>query len=171
MRTNSDCEHEENRLAWLLLGGFRRSEAAIVSAVTARHRWNLTLPQVLPSEPRAVDRVERAIAESRRILNLRDDWDGEGSPGYSKRTWLRVGTVLRGLSGEARRLPVPMISPAEAGSVDLYWGKPGHNLLLNVPADTDDPVAYYGISGQGRISGVLEEDISYLVAWILKLPT
>ena len=182
MRPRSDCRHAENERAWVLArplpfvthGLFRRSEAAFVRIVVAKRRL-LEFPSQqmpLPVERRPVDRLERAIEESRGILDLHDDWDGDGSPGYDEPTWRQAVTILRRLSREARHLPVPSIAPAEAGSVDLYWGKPGHNLLLNVPEDTDAPVAYYGTSGRGKFSGVLdlEEDVSYLATWILKLP-
>ena len=34
--------------------------------------------------------IQRAIRESCRILDLEEDWDGEGSPAYSKETWRRA---------------------------------------------------------------------------------
>ena len=169
MRSDSDCKHAENRRVWELTrsmhftrpmyfetrGRFRRSEAAVVSAAAASHRL-LKLSFPLLVETRAVDRLERAIEESRRILDLHDDWDGDGSPGYAEPTWRQAVTILRRLSREARHLPVPSIAPAEAGSVDLYWGKPRQDLLLNVPAQPDEPVAYYGTRGNMDFSGVLD---------------
>ena len=40
--------------------------------------------------PPALAHIADAVEKSRRILDLPDNWDDEGSPGYSRETWERA---------------------------------------------------------------------------------
>src|SRR6266516_1433751 len=42
----------------------------------------------------ALKPLEEAIEQSRRLLSLKDDWDGEGALGYNKVTWVRATDFL-----------------------------------------------------------------------------
>lgn len=97
------------------------------------------------------DAIEEVITRSQSILDLQDDWDGEGSPGYSRETWERAIAFLRRLVKMAD-IPAPVISPAERGSIDLYWSTDDSSLLINFsPDDTFD--AYFGRNIQRSIIG------------------
>lgn len=93
--------------------------------------------------------LEAEIEQAKRILELGDDWDGEGSPGYSEETFNRADAFLRthaeGLwESYGIRLPVPRIGPGPDGSVDLHWKLPSRELLVNIPADPNEVPTFYG---------------------------
>ena len=93
-----------------------------------------------------------------RITLLQDDWDGEGSVRYSQATLKRATDFLTNHWREARqkqgmRISVPRINPADHGSVDLFWSDASQKLLINFPAEADDPVTYYGQDLRGNTIG------------------
>ena len=95
------------------------------------------------------NRLAQAIQRSRRILELGDDWDEEGSPGYSEETWSRAVeflTVSKRRYWKETKKPVlvPTISPGPYGSIDLHWKTPNRELLINIPRNPEEPVSYYG---------------------------
>ncbi|SRR6266508_4889465 len=88
------------------------------------------------------------IHDSWRLLDMDDNWDNEGSKGYTRPTWERSATFLMKMVEWAnlldRHLPVPMVAPADEGSIDLYWKTPNRRLLINFPAAKDQPATFYG---------------------------
>jgi hypothetical protein len=114
------------------------------------------------------------FAGSRQSLtDLEDDWDGEGSEGYSDADWNRVEDFLvrhakwllfqRGIE-----LPVPNISPASGGTVDLHWRGPQFELLVNIPRDQGTVVFYGDDYGTETIKGTFpfESTHTALMEWI-----
>jgi len=131
----------------------------------------------LPTELRA---VEAAIQESRTILDLKDDWDGEGSCGYAASTLERVNGLLsnNALSlwrSQRVQIPAPVIGPGPDGSIDINWQLTTRKLLVNVPADADKLATFYGSDRVGRgelahnvIEGRLDTSVQnqWLLMWI-----
>ena len=113
------------------------------------------------------------IERSRAIIDLTDNWDQEGSPGYREETWKRATSFL-GLQVQTARqyswtIGVPDINPADNGSIDIFWKNEDRELLLNVPADEHEPIAFYGDSRNGEtISGQIRGSAPALnlVAWL-----
>lgn len=106
--------------------------------------------------------LKAEIERARQMLPLDDDWDGEGSPGYSEETLNRAIAFLteeadglwdlRGIC-----LPVPRIGPGPDGSIDLHWKLPTRELLVNIPADAGKIATFYGDHySPERISGSLD---------------
>ncbi|MBI3896513.1 MAG: hypothetical protein HY313_11345 [Acidobacteria bacterium] len=106
--------------------------------------------------------LKAEIEQAKRILELKDDWDGEGSAGYSEDTLNRAITFLIthaqwlwescGIS-----LPVPKIGPGPDGSIDIHWKQPSWELLVNIPADADEAATFYGDNyGAHKIRGSLD---------------
>ena len=91
--------------------------------------------------------LKAEIEQAKRILELEDDWDGEGSPGYSEDT---LNRAIAFLTTYAQRLwesdgipfPVPRIGPGPEASIDLYWKQPRWELLVNIPADPSEAASY-----------------------------
>ena len=117
--------------------------------------------------------LDRVIESSKRILQLDDDWDDDGSAGYLLATWQRMEAFLRLLDRVAQfqgtELPIPAIGPAESGSIDMHWSEPWGSLLVNIPADPDQPVAFYGSRRQGStLSGTVPSgSVSpEVIAWL-----
>ncbi|MFP3940124.1 MAG: hypothetical protein ACLF0P_07450 [Thermoanaerobaculia bacterium] len=88
-----------------------------------------------------------AIDRSRQITELRDDWDGEGSAGYSVETWQRATDYLRRIAlscwEEFRvAIPPPWITPGPEGSIDLHWQAETYELLVNIPGAPEEATFY-----------------------------
>jgi len=107
--------------------------------------------------------ISNAIAESRALLDLDDDWDEQGSPRYSEQTWKRATKFL---SKHALwfwtkfriRIPAPRIAPGPHGSIDIYWKNDSAELLVNVPVDKNQPLTCYGDNKNGfKMSGTLKD--------------
>jgi hypothetical protein len=129
-----------------------------------------------PPAPRRDD-IGSAVRAARVFAELGEDWDGEGSQGYSLNTWKRVKRfVLTHASVSESRfrvtLPVPTINPADQGSLDVFWCLSDRQLLINFPADETAPITYYGQNSQGdnTISGRTagREHRLDLVAWLIQ---
>jgi hypothetical protein len=88
------------------------------------------------------------------MLELEDDWDGEGSPGYEEATWQRavdflVGNASRLYDEYGVAIRSPRIRKGPRGSIDLHWRTPQRELLLNIPAESRVLADYYGDDGAG----------------------
>lgn len=120
--------------------------------------------------------LSSAIENSRTILDLEDDWDGEGGVCYSEATWLRATEFLRENALRLRQLKdvwpaVPFIEPGPNGSIDLHWRTSKRELLINIPRDPNQPAGYYGdnfanetIKGKLNIS----ENNEWIMVWLMK---
>lgn len=101
-----------------------------------------------PEPPISIE-LSDAIQASRRILELPDDWDGEGTPRYSERALQRASSYLlrsavRYWRKYQKHLFVPRILPGPDGNIDLHWKTPERELLISIPADPAELAAYYG---------------------------
>jgi hypothetical protein len=125
--------------------------------------------------PAPLQNLEAGIASSRSLLDLADDWDDAGSPGYDEATWQRAVAFLA--SGVWRlwddyhvQTDLADVLPGPQGSIDLDWRVRGHELLINVPADPSQPIGYYGDDGAGgkKIKGTLDPTAPnrWLLAWM-----
>lgn len=95
------------------------------------------------------------VADSESLLTLKDDWDGEGSPGYLAETWQRAVSLLLEIASHLRdahhlRLSEVEIMPGSYGNIDIELRLPDRMLIFSVPADHDSPVRYYGHDASRR---------------------
>ncbi|MBW4618835.1 MAG: hypothetical protein KME17_05690 [Cyanosarcina radialis HA8281-LM2] len=113
------------------------------------------------------------VEKSRSILELQDDWDDEGSPGYSEQTWERAVTFLleNAVSLWQEKgfcVTAPAIHNGPEGSIDIYWETDNRKLLINVPADRNKLADFYGYDSLGReVKGMLKlsEPNEWLLLW------
>jgi len=120
-------------------------------------------------------RLKAEIEQAKRILELHEDWDGEGSPGYSEETLKRaidfLDTHVEQLwKSFGFRPPIPRIGPGPDGSVDLHWKDASWELLVNIPRDINKMAAFYGDDyGVQKIRGTVESQKFNLViaAWLM----
>lgn len=108
------------------------------------------------AEPPNIAEVESAIQAARAMLDWGDDWDGEGSPGYSEETWQRAGDFLMRSTRELWHrhqgvVPMPEIEPGPNGSLDFHWQMEDREMLLNLPAEQDALLDFYGDSSAGEV--------------------
>ncbi len=108
--------------------------------------------------------LDAEIEQAKLLLGLGDDWDGEGSPGYSEAT---LDRAIAFLNAHTERLwdmygiqpPIPSIGPGPEGSIDIHWKQPTWELLVNIPADPDKMAAFYGDNyGTQKIKGSLDPE-------------
>ena len=132
-----------------------------------------TIPHSFP--PPAIKNLIDAIQQSRVILQFEDDWDGEGSPGYSESTWNRAQNFLLKNALQLWRrhktcFDPPTIQPGPHGSIDLHWRTPKRELLINVPFNLKEPISYYGDDRdegtENAIRGKNLDDASGDTEWI-----
>jgi hypothetical protein len=133
--------------------------------------------QLPPHELALLTELELAddVLASRSLLDLDDDWDDRGSPGYAASTWLRaVDLLIRIADGlrshQATRLATADVLPGSAGHVGLDLRTDRKRLLLSVPPPPDVSVRYYGhdaaktTTTKGTLDFTLP--IDWLLAWL-----
>lgn len=128
--------------------------------------------------PRALDSVAEAVRASRNLVELRDDWDGEGSPGYSEVVWERasrfvLNNALKLWRENGRVIPPPAIYPGPDGSIDLLWESGESTLLVNVPPEADEPAKWFGSLKDGSettkgMMGASETNLRLMI-WLMEL--
>ncbi len=132
---------------------------------------------VVQFSPRRRDGIRTAVQSARALTELGENWDGEGSQGYSLNTWRRVKKfmVTHAFVSQSlfrATLPVPAINPADQGSMDVFWRLNDRQLLVNFPAEETAPITYYGQNDRGdnTISGRTtgRERRLDLVAWLIQ---
>ena len=130
----------------------------------------MTERTISPQGPGAISRrmirefLEEEIQRSQKILDLEEDWDGDGACAYATETWQKAVFFLRNLIGglpehaleiEASEELIPEILPGPHGSIDLEWEADRFDLLINIPKD-GELASYYGDDyGENRIKGNL----------------
>jgi hypothetical protein len=99
--------------------------------------------------------LRNAIDESSRLLELTDDWDGEGSLGYTEET---LNKAIKFLEENAKIfflntgtwITAPDICPGPDGSIDLLWKLQDRELLINIPIGENNLAGYYGDNSQNE---------------------
>ena len=139
-------------------------------------QWERETPSVQKWEHQEEDRDLKAeIEQARKILELKDNWDDEGSPVFSKDTLDRAVAFLVMHSEQIRKcyhlhLPVPKISTGPKGSIDLHWKRPDWELLVNIPANADGMATFYGDNyGVQKIKGSVDPRLFNLglASWLM----
>ena len=117
------------------------------------------------------DRIADAIESSRKILDLQDNWDQEGSKGYAESTWRRatefvIRTAIEYENNSDSWVDPPKITPGPESSIDVRWKTSKRSILMNFPPEDDKPVEFFGSDGNiDSIKGTL--DTSSQNQWIL----
>lgn len=144
------------------------------SHLTQRFVWKTEAGVARP----APQGLQREIDRSRHsLLNLAQDWDGEGARPIQSQTFDRAATQLHLLNTSVRqtwgeRMPVPMIGPCSDGSLDIFWKTARGTLLINFSADPSESAAYSGADSSGqRIKGCFDPSLANqsVVAWLMTI--
>lgn len=120
--------------------------------------------------------LKKSINDSKCLLELTDDWDGEGSLGYSE---LTLNKTIEFLEENARShflnsgvwVTAPEICPGPNGSIDLLWKLEDRELLINIPVEESGLADYYGDDlGINTIKGKLNltEKHEWILMWLMK---
>jgi hypothetical protein len=125
--------------------------------------------------PAALDVVAQVLRAARSLLELEDDWDGDGTSAFSEQTWQRVADfVTRGTTQLLERNGIVTndieIMPAADGGLGIDWRTTTRELLVTVPADPAKDARFYGDDGAGRrtITGTLDTSAPnrWLTEWL-----
>ncbi len=117
---------------------------------------------VVSAEAEMHEMLNAEIKRAENILELKDDWDGEGAAAYSKDTLERAVAFLskhvQGLWDSFNVCaPIPVIGPGPDGSIDLSWKQKAWELLVNIPADRNAMAVFYGDNyGTQKIRGSID---------------
>ncbi len=142
---------------------------AVIKLVQDIHDSTSLVPPIDPG-------LSSSIEASKKITELDENWDGEGSSGYSLDTWRRATNFLQDYAIAYwceffEPVVSPKILPGPDGSIDIYWKRDKQTLLINVPSDQTLPAQYYGDKGQGETRkdelNLANPDVG-LLAWFLK---
>lgn len=160
-----------------------RPDFARGSLENARDLSRLQTPRQTTSTHRATSisnrissRIAEVIESSRKILDLKDDWDEEGSPGYKEPTWYRAIQFIRNVALSFRQsagfwVEPPRILPGPKGSIDIHWKTSKRELLINIPESDEEPADYYGCgSFQDAVKGKLDTSLpnEWILLWLTR---
>ncbi len=110
-----------------------------------------------------LEELYNEIEKSKYILNLKDNFDEEGSEGYKKETWIRaIGFIARlfefALIKGFVKIPQPKIYHGPSGSIDIYWENEDFNLLINIPKLNTKLASYSGENTIGeKVKGEFDD--------------
>jgi hypothetical protein len=127
-----------------------------------RHRRNHR--QYSPSEKIIESAVADATEQSRSLINLPEDWDGEGAVRITEETRERALEIFaRALNAVAisslSLLLSPRITPLANGSIDVRWKSPKFTLLVNISPQSPSEAKFYAVnSNQQDIRGPIKFD-------------
>ena len=84
-----------------------------------------------------------------KILELRDNWNGEGSKSYNAETLKKAKRFLISLIKDFwmlynLELDIPMIFPGIAGDIDIEWKNKKFQLLISIPEKDEKLSGLYG---------------------------
>lgn len=135
-RSSTPKKQEEYRLA-------RRTVRMILTPNTS-----ITLPGWLSG-------LTDTIKESTSILEIGDNWDEYGSPGYDEGTLVKAINLLvlyarKILDENEIIIDAPRICASQDGSIDLFWETDTYKLLINIPRDETAMATYYGRHDTGE---------------------
>lgn len=175
---NTSLRHENGLLRQQLtaLGAsVRHDQDVVLASVVDDHAWDSSL-QVFGFElPEVLAVLAETIDQSRSLLALGYDWDGEGTDGYTEETWHRtVDFLVRHAIAlwERRRVTSENVEilPDVAGALAIDWRVGKRELLIRVPEDSKQDASYYGDDGSGRhkIKGTIDTSIlnQWLIWWL-----
>lgn len=103
---------------------------------------------ILGKVPTALKSIVECIKKSENILALEDNWDTEGSKGFSEKTWKSSAIFLLNYSRQLNSIlgyivDTPKIYPGPNGSIDIDWETSNYGLIINI-ADGGELATYYG---------------------------
>ncbi len=87
------------------------------------------------------------IEKSKYILDLKDDWDDEGSEGYEELSWaVSIRFILKYAKALFEDFNVkidrPKIYQGPKGSIDIIWETAKYRLVVNVDKNGEDAMFY-----------------------------
>ncbi|TGM04877.1 hypothetical protein EHQ76_07490 [Leptospira barantonii] len=157
-----------NRVIWqnekYLYEELTAHRTALALFETKLSRINYTfhnLQEIFEVTIRIPESLKESIESAKRILDLEEDWDGEGSTKYDPKT-LKIATnlIIHTCNYIERDLnsifPVPKFLPGPSSSIDIHWENMNFELLLNLKLDSNYFTFYGDNRNENKIKGSFE---------------
>ncbi len=113
--------------------------------------------------PHEFSEIVSEINDSKKILDLEDDWDSEGALSVPKFVWERATKTLLTyskwvLENKGILLVTPTIDAIADGSIDIMWNGTKARLLLNIRNSSSLEARFYcdNYGGKNKINGDIE---------------
>ena len=115
--------------------------------------FTTTSEHIKEMEERGIELVEvfnkHIKKKMNKILELRDNWDGEGSKTYNVETLEKAKSFLISLIQDFWmlyniELDLPMIFPGIDGDIDIEWKNKKFQLLISIPEKDENLMGLYG---------------------------
>ena len=125
--------------------------------------------------PPAFSDLAHEIGHSKSLMELEENYDDEDGMPISESCWKRaIGFLINyavWIQGDSGKImDTPQINPGPNNSIDISWRNNEYRLLINVPADSQSPIHYYGEdnNGENNIGGTLKDTsvLDYFAIWI-----
>ncbi len=126
--------------------------------------------------PDELSEIASEIRDSKKILNLKYDWDSEGALSVPQFVWERAVKTLISYSkwiweNKGVILVTPSIDALADGSIDIMWNGTKGRLLLNIRNSPISEAHYYGdtYEGKNKFKGViknLNEVQTFFAYWL-----
>jgi hypothetical protein len=113
-------------------------------------------------------------AKKKKILSLRDNWDGEGSVSYNEETLNRSIAFIENISKNYWKkfkliIPIPDMFPGIDGDIDIDWKIENFELLITIPNNSEEPAGFYGDDyKENKIKGTINQKIldAVIIPWM-----
>jgi len=95
--------------------------------------------------------IVNLLVKSQKILDLEDNWDGNGSQKISLESWRSTAYFLIGYSKKIFKdygyiIDIPKIYPSIDGSIDIAWEKESYGFMINI--DASGEIANYYVDNK-----------------------
>jgi len=92
--------------------------------------------------------IKKELEQYDKYIEYEDDWDGEGSKGYTKETLERTKAFIIDCYNDinadhSEYLSVPKILPGPFGSFDILWENEHFEALINVPENPKIVISFF----------------------------
>lgn len=122
---------------------------------------------------KSVLKLRDELNKANEILDLPENFDGEGSPRYDWETMKVASDFLTTLwdffsEQNIEELLIPDILPGPEGTIDIYWDSPNFDLLINVSNGVKPLIKYYGKVDDFEIEDSVRTDSVVVITDFLK---
>lgn len=92
------------------------------------------------------DRIKHNFEELGVLINLPENWDGQGSIPINEKTLHQTKAVMEDLLDIMShfKMPIPDIGAVPDGSIDIYFKTDFYKIIINIPSELNDYFELYG---------------------------
>jgi hypothetical protein len=117
---------------------------------------NFRKKEQIPNTQYKFSELNKEIEKSKYILDLKDNWDDEGSVGYDKITWVKsVEFVTKYanwiLESFNKIIDTPKIYHGPKGGIDILWERENYRMLIHIDKEGVNGL-FYADNNDGQIS-------------------